>query len=267
MFETLKKFFEYAVFSPDIIIIGFLVAAFFAGKMKRGNSAQNCDIDGGKSGDRLATYIMIITLFFAAAIYAFSIDPVKNILISPLENSYHTPKNVKALKANAIVVLGAGAYNGKTLDGDSLNRLVGGFILYRKLHIPIIFSGGYSTSTVATSIIARKILLKMGVSRSNIIIDDKSNDTAQNALYTEAICKKHKFTKIILVTSAYHMKRAVFLFRRTGTAAGLKIIPYPVDFKENNHYNFYSFLPNLGNLTISAEAVHEYLGDVWARVK
>ncbi|MHB8232044.1 MAG: YdcF family protein [bacterium] len=79
--------------------------------------------------------------------------------------------------------------------------------------------------------------------------------------------KNRKFNKIILVTSAYHMARAVFLFRRTGMAAGLKIIPYPVDFKGNNHYNFYSFLPNLGNLVISAEAVHEYLGYVWARVK
>ncbi|MHB8232047.1 MAG: YdcF family protein [bacterium] len=112
-----------------------------------------------------------------------------------------------------------------------------------------------------------KILSKMGVIRTDIIIDDKSNDTAQNALDTEAICKKHKFTKIILVTSAYHMARAVLLFRRTGTAAGLKIIPYPVDFKGNNRYNFYSFLPGMGNLAISAEAVHEYLGYIWARVK
>ncbi|MHB8232050.1 MAG: YdcF family protein [bacterium] len=248
MFETLKKLIEYAIFPPGIIIIGFLAVAILAGKMKRG---------------RLASSILAVSLFFAITIYAFSIGPVKNILISPLENSYHTPKNVKALKANAIVVLGAGAYNGRTLAGDSLNRLVGGFILYRKLHIPIIFSGGYSTSTVATSIIARKILLKMGVIRSNIIIDDKSNDTEQNASDTATICKKRKFSRIILVTSAYHMARAVFLFRRTGTAAGLKIIPYPVDFKENNHYNFYSFLPNLGNLVISAEAVHEYLGYVF----
>ncbi|MHB1657596.1 MAG: YdcF family protein [Burkholderiales bacterium] len=246
MFENLKKLIEYALFPPGIIIIGFLAAGFLARKIK---------------------HAFAVSLFFAAAIYAFSIGPVKNILIFPLENSYYTPKNVKALKAKAIVVLGKGAYNGVMLDGDSLNRLVGGFILYRKLHIPIIFSGGYSTSTVATSIIARKILLKMGVGRSDIITDDKSNDTAQNALDTEAICKKHKFTKIILVTSAYHMKRAVFLFRRTGTAAGLKIIPYPVDFKGNNHYNFYSFLPSMGNLTISVEAVHEYLGYGWARVK
>jgi len=245
MFETIKKLIEYAVFPPGIIIIGFLAVGLLARKIR---------------------HAFAVSLFFAAAIYVFSIGPVKNALISPLENSYNVPENVKSLKANAIVVLGAGAYNGGTLDGDSLNRLIGGFILYRKLHIPIIFSGGYSTSTVATSIIARKILLKMGVIRSDIIIDDKSNDTAQNASDTEAICKRRKFHKIILVTSAYHMKRAVFLFRRAGTAAGLKIIPYPTDFKGNNSYNFYSFLPDMGNLVISAEAVHEYLGYIWASV-
>jgi len=204
MFETIKKLIEYAIFPPGVIIIGFLAIAFLAYLPVYENKSKHSRFD------RFAPFILILSLFFALTIYAFSISPVKNILISPLENGYNVPKNIKALKANAIVILGAGAYNGETLDGDSLNRLVGGFILYRKLHIPLIFSGGYSTSTVAASIIARKILLKMGVSRSDIIIDDKSNDTAQNALDTESICKKHKFTKIILVTSAYHMKRAVF---------------------------------------------------------
>jgi uncharacterized SAM-binding protein YcdF (DUF218 family) len=244
MFETLKKLVEIAVFPPGIIIIGFLAAGFLALARK-------------------IRYTFAVSLFFAIALYAFSTGPVKNLLIAPLENSYHKPINVKALKADAIVVLGAGAYNGKTLDGDSLNRLIGGFILYRKLRIPIIFSGGYSTSTVSTAKIARNILLKMGVKRRYILIDDKSDDTNRNAVDTKAICLKHKFKRIILVTSAYHMARAVLLFKRTG----LKIIPYPTDYKGNaGRHNFYSFLPSLGNLGISAEAIHEYLGYTYATI-
>jgi uncharacterized SAM-binding protein YcdF (DUF218 family) len=245
MFETIKKLIEYAVFPPGIIIIAFLAISYLARKIK---------LAAG------------LSLFCAIAVYLFSISPIKNALISPLENSYQRPQNIKSLKADAVVVLGAEAYNDKTLDGDSLNRLVAAFILYRRLHIPIIFSGGYSTSTVATAKIARNILLKMGIDRKDILIDDKSDDTNQNAIYTKAICVKHRFKRIILVTSAYHMKRAVLLFNGAIGVNRLKVIPYPADYKSNDRYNFYSFMPNLGNLVISAEAIHEYLGYVYYSV-
>ncbi len=242
MFETLKKLIEYVIFPPGIIIIGFLALGVSARKIK---------------------FALAGALFFSAALYLLSTGPVKNALISPLENTYYKPADVKMLKADAIAVLGAGAYNGQTLDGDSLNRLIAGFLLYRKLHIPVIISGGYSTFTASTAKIAEKILLKMGVGRSDIITDDKSNDTEQNVSALEAICKKRGFAKIILVTSAYHMKRAVFLFKGTG----LDIIPYPTDFKSDSRYNLYSFLPGMDNLAVSADALHEYLGYVYYKLK
>jgi uncharacterized SAM-binding protein YcdF (DUF218 family) len=231
IYETLKKLIEYAISPPGIIIISFLII-FFIAKRK---------------------FVAYFSLICGILLYLLSISPVATFLVRPLELSYKVPHHIKA---DAIVVLGAGAYNANTLDGDSLNRLVTGFILYKKLNLPIIFSGGYATSTVSTANIAKNLLEKMGVKKDDIYIDNKSFDTNQNAQYTKLICQKYGFKTIVLVTSAYHMKRAAMLFK----TAGLKIIPYPTDFKESYKYNFYSFLPSLGNLMISTESLREYLG-------
>lgn len=236
--ETTKKLIEYAIFPPGSIIIAFLVICLVLIRKK---------------------FVFYLSLFCAVVLYFTSISPIKNILIAPLEQSYKIPNN---LHADAIVVLGAGAYNKNTLDGDSLNRLVGGFILYKKLNLPIIFSGGYATSTRSTANIAKRLLEQMGVDPKDIYIDNKSFDTNQNAIYTAQICRKQNFKKVILVTSAYHMKRAVMLFKKHK----LDVIPYPVDFKESHSYNFYSYLPTLDNLVISTEAIREYLGYIYYKL-
>ncbi len=236
--ETAKKLIEYAIFPPGSIIIAFLFIGLVSIKKK---------------------FVFYLSFFCAIVLYLASISPIKNMLVAPLEQSYQVPKD---LHADAIVVLGAGAYNKNTLDGDSLNRLVGGFILYKKLHLPIIFSGGYATSTRSTANIAKKLLEQMGIDPKDIFVDNKSFDTNQNAIYTAQICRKQNFKKIILVTSAYHMKRAVMLFKKHK----LDVIPYPVDFKESHSYNFYSYLPTLNNLVVSSEAIREYLGYIYYKL-
>jgi len=126
-----------------------------------------------------------------------------------------------------------------------------------------VLSGGYATSTTATADIMKNLLIEFGVNPKDIMVDSKSNDTNQNALNTALICKEHNFKTIILVTSAYHMKRAVFLFKKTK----LTVMPYPTDYKENYHYNFYSYFPALSNLTESSEALREDLGYVYYKLR
>jgi hypothetical protein len=98
-----KKLLEFAIFPPGIIIIAFLIIAYLARKTK------------------LAS---IFSLFCAFCVYSLSIQPVSNYLLKPLESAYTQPKT---LKADCIVVLSASSYNSKTLDADSLNRLVSGY--------------------------------------------------------------------------------------------------------------------------------------------
>ena len=116
----------------------------------------------------------------------------------------------------------------------------------------------------------KNVLVSIGVGKHYVITEDKSNDTYQNALYVLKICRKKDFSRIILVTSAYHMPRAMLLFTKStksGAFKNIKIIPYPDDFKTDMHYNTYSYFPQLAYLLTSSEALHEYIGYVYYYMK
>ncbi|MCL4385047.1 MAG: YdcF family protein [Cyanobacteria bacterium] len=245
----IKKILEAVIFPPGIIIIIFLLISFLGRKIRS---------------------VLGISLFSAFFVYFISIQPISGHLLKPLESAYPIPSPARLKHSDGIVILSAGAYNRQTLTGDSDNRMLKGLELYRKYHIPVIISGGKATSTFSDAKIIRNTLIKTGVLKNDIIIENKSNDTYENALFTLNICKTHNFKKIILVTSAYHMYRAVFLFKLVRINGGFekeKIVPYPTDFKTNKNYNIYSFFPDLGSLSLSNEAIHEYLGYLYYLLK
>ena len=254
----IKKLIESLVFPSGIIILSFLLISFvsFIGFIRK--KAKRAKPDG-------YVFISAISLLSAVIFYLLSIQPVSNMLLLPLETSYAVPSAKTIGKPSAIVVLSSGAYNKHTLDGDSFNRLFEGFKLYKKYKVTIIVSGGRATSTFSIAKIMRKILVDIGVKKHYVITEDKSDDTYQNALYVLRICRKLNFRRVILVTSAYHMPRAMFLFNNY--KSGIRIIPYPADFETNLHYNIYSYFPQLGYLSISAEALHEYAGYAYYYVK
>ena len=260
----IKKLVESLIFPPGIIIIAFLLIFFisFIDFIKRKTKQA-----------KPAGYIIFIpsiSLLSAIILYLISIQPVLNVLLRPLKTSYPVPLAKIIGEPSAIIVLSSGASNRHTLDGNSFNRLFEGFKLYKTYNVPVILSGGYAISTFSVAKIMRNVLLEMGVKRSYIITEDKSNDTYQNALYVLKICKRRNFRQVILVTSAYYMPRAMFLFKSIKSKEnlnGIRIIPYPTDFKTDKHYNIYSYIPQLGSLIISEEAMHEYIGYFYYYIK
>lgn len=227
----LKKVITSLILPPGILIIIFLLIALLEKKRK---------------------FIRYLAFFSALLVYLNSIEPVKDLLLHPLEKSY----NVSAtLNADAIVILGGGVYSWASFSEDSSNRLFTGYMVYRKTKLPVIVSGGTIDGKISESRAMAAMLKEFGVENSKIIEENKSRDTAQNALYVAEICKEKSFKKVILVTSAYHMKRAVKRFRQTG----LEVLPYPADFKQSNHYNIYSFLPKFSNFALSSKAIREYI--------
>ena len=80
-------------------------------------------------------------------------------------------------------------------------------------------------------------------------------NTAQEAVAVSEMLKQG--SKIILVTSAFHMPRAEALFRD----AGLKVIQWPVDFRSSaNKITPMGFIPNAGALSGTSGALREFLG-------
>jgi uncharacterized SAM-binding protein YcdF (DUF218 family) len=200
-------------------------------------------------------------------LYLLSIEPIKYLLLLPLENRYPVPSWSQMQHVDAIVVLGGGALENApdmggqgALSGDSLVRVMAAYRLHARLKKPIIASAGAVFGSKPEAEISRNILYSLGVKPEFVLVETKSKDTKENALFASAICAPRKWNRIVLVTSAFHMKRSVMLFSRFFN----DIVPFPTDYKTlRRGYSFWSFLPDASSLADTAVAIKEYLGIIF----
>jgi len=132
--------------------------------------------------------------------------------------------------------------------------------LQKKLNIPIIVSGTeVSENKVVEDHIVKRFIMDLGVPDEEIIIEDKSRDTFENAKFTQKICARLGFTNPILVTSAYHLKRAIMSFEKSG----LDVLPFPARFKSwpEKQYRWTAYLPS--DFLTASITIKEYLGLVF----
>jgi uncharacterized SAM-binding protein YcdF (DUF218 family) len=198
-------------------------------------------------------------------LYGLSISPVSSALIAPLERGY-SPVNVKLVKADVIVVLGGGSIDRSWLGlppepGEgSLQRVVAAVKLYRVLHIPVLLTGGTGDPAqphLSDADAMARAAMDLGVPEKDIIIENKSRNTLESA---RAVKDMLKGNRILLVTSAYHMKRSVALFKKQG----FEVVPAPAGFRsERRPLAYFSFIPYAGNLSSSSLALAEYLSSSW----
>lgn len=212
-----------------------------------------------KNKNKLFKPLLILTIIF----YACCTPLVTNLIIGSLEKQYSIPKSPKG---DVIVMLGGGAtldtpnldFKGH-LSGTSANRLLTTIELYKKLNIPIIISGGKVFKSSGTeSKIAKNILITIGVSKNMIFIDSKSINTTENAKYTKEILRKHNFKHPILITSAFHMPRAVKQFNKFN----VKVLPFPTDYLTDIHEDFSinDLIPSGDGISKLSLAVKEFIG-------
>ena len=199
-------------------------------------------------------------------IYLLSIRVVSDRLIKPLEDLYEQPAVSNIKNVQAIVVLGSGSYEGvPDFDGVGQNsesatvRLGVVLRLHRMLRLPIVLSGGCLFNDMDTEAsIEYRFLRACGIEDRYLIKEDRSRNTAENAKYVKQIYQQHHFKKVILVTSAFHMPRAVALFQRES----MDVIPYPTDYKTDKklRVNAFAFTPSADCLYHNSLAMKEYLG-------
>lgn len=217
----------------------------------------------GKS--QLAGGLLAVTLMFYLSSTAVVADP----MLRCLEGKYVPPEKPAG---DCLIMLGAGAMRDThdvggtgTLTSCAASRLLTTVRLYREMNVPIILSGGQVfADSGAEAEIARRILLGMGVPEKDIIVEGRSLNTTQNAIYSAEILRKHGFMRPVLVTSAFHMPRSVLCFEKQG----IEVMPYPTDYQVNPvgrfHYNM--LRPNPEKLYDSALVCQELLRTLVTRV-
>ena len=235
----------------------------------------------GVAAALLALFKLRKTALFISAIafiglYLLSIGPVADALLGSLETEY-PPLSAAASGADDLVILGGGTVAGApdaqalsqgtaaqpasvpaSLGAESAVRVLYGFRIAKATDLPVIISGGSPLKTAGTeseAAAARQLLVSLGLQQSKIHIETSSRTTWENAINVHRLFNPRT---IILVTSAYHMPRAVFCFRKQGIA----VIPAPTGYQIDRPAlsSFFRFLPDISALRDSTIAIKERAG-------
>lgn len=218
-----------------------------------------------------------IFLASLVTLYFFSLGITADLLITYIEKPYKIIplKNIKDV--NSIVVLsGMRQFTQKKqeiIEWMDPDRFFAGVRLFKEGKSKrIIFTDGYSPyygTELTEGVLNRKDAIYMGIPSEAVLVTGKANNTFQESeeLKKLFINKKFLSNEIILITSAFHMKRAKYFFER----AGFKVFEYPVDFKSKClkpklMHNLICFFPNASSLNISSLVLREILGRFISKV-
>lgn len=183
-------------------------------------------------------------------VFLIAYAPFSNMLLEPLESQY--PKiDLEKQQAKYILLLG-GYFNDRGYEAIRLHH---------KINDSKIITSGYpgSYKTISEAEVNANKLIELGIKKENILMQSEPRDTQEEARHIKKIVGNENF---ILVTSAYHMPRAMRAFKQEG----LDPIPAPANFFVKSKASLIS-LPSGGNIRKTEIAQHEYLGMLWYKVK
>lgn len=211
-------------------------------------------------------------------LFLISWNPVGDTLLGTLEGR-HAPLAQAPPDVTHIVVLGGGAHAEETrhasvrLSRSTQGRVLEGVRLWRAAAssrasgIPrLIFTGDSPDGRRPMASLAAEAARDLGVPPDRIVMLDQTYNTEQEARAVAQFLlpPREEQGRIVLVTSASHMSRAVMLFRR----AGLDPVPAPAHFlTDSGSRSSWSFLPEAGALTRTETFVYEIMGLLWALVR
>ena len=212
---------------------------------------------------RLGRALLVMSAVMLA-VCGFS--PLGNLLLYPLESRFPTWSPSQAAP-DGIIVLGASIdvdmsrAHGIPVVGTSADRIIRTTALARKYpNARVVFTGGSPnliSSDAKEADLAAEIFESLGIDKSRLILERRSRNTYENALFTKAMVDPKPGERWLLVTSAYHMPRSIGLFRK----AGFAVEPCPVDWRVGTGSDVVSFTDIAEDgLSRTNVAVREWLG-------
>lgn len=208
-----------------------------------------------------------------ALLYLLSTPPVARFLIGSLEVAPAlTLEQARASGAQAIVVLGGGYvreppdYGHPIPTESSLARLRYGAYLARHTGLPLMLvsgggTGGEDSEAGAMARVARDDL---GI-KSPVWLEDQSMTTHENAELSAPLLRAQGVSKIILVTQAWHIRRAKRAYERLG----FEVVSGPTGLEQPGRWDkgIFVILPDSFALWRSSRALEEWLGVLYYRLR
>lgn len=179
----------------------------------------------------------VLTVLGVVGLLVAGLGPLGRVLMVPLENRF--PAYVgEGVAIDGVIVLGGAelagitAARGQPSFQEAGERMLAmGELARRYPNARIVFAGGSSNLVEASPMqeadVVRLALPQIGVDPARVEFERFSRNTAENARLARELVKPQLGQRWLLVTSAFHMPRAVGCFR----AAGFPVIPHPVDYR------------------------------------
>ena len=187
-----------------------------------------------------------------------------------------SPQRMEALRQDAemhhrsgIVALGSGIqqyapeYGGPKLTGESLERLRYAIWLGRELKLPVGFSGGlgWAAQEGTAEATAAQAVATQEFKAPLRWVEISSRDTRQNASETVALLRAAGVQRIIVVTSAVHMPRAMAAFKEASEGTAMVFEPAPLGVNSGSRRQIFNWIPSEEGIALMRLVVREWL---WA---
>ncbi|MCS6950172.1 MAG: YdcF family protein [bacterium] len=172
------------------------------------------------SDSRWQRLLRLVGLLSVLCVLLGAYTPLPNLLARALAVSS------RVQPADAIVVLGASVHRDGTLSDQSLRRTVQGILLYRQGLAPLLVLSGtsYEGSPVESEVRAH-LARQLGIPAKAILLEREAQTTAEEASNIARTLRQHKVQRVLLVSDALHLARAVPRFEREG----LTVLPVAAD--------------------------------------
>jgi uncharacterized SAM-binding protein YcdF (DUF218 family) len=219
---------------------------------------------------RLALWVGSITL---ALLVALTILPLGDLLLQPIERTY--PVEPALGQVDGIIVLGGGedarasAFWGQMQLNEGGERYTAALALAKRFpEARILFTGGSGAlrdlagTQTSEADIAGRFFRDQGVLPERMLLEGQSRNTAENARLSLALAAPAPGETWVLVTSAFHMPRAMRSFEAAGWTG---LVPWPVDYRTS------AFKDGMGwnltrNLLVLNTAIREQVGQIAYRL-
>ena len=200
----------------------------------------------------------------------WSMPIVGGWLCLPLEEDFPVQLAEDMPEVDAIVIMGGGVWGTTNYPYASLkdgaDRAWHAARLWKAGKAPIIIP-----SNIGAELADVKLLVDLGVPREAVVLENKAVNTEENAKFVREILRE-RFSrvehvdeikpKVLLVTSACHMKRSLYMFEKYAPA--IECIPAATDYQalpwKDEPFDVSGFLPNINAFAHNNSFIHEYIG-------
>lgn len=206
----------------------------------------------------------------AAVLYLFSIEPVATALMAAVEAPARSTYRPEVIYDAVIVLSGevdaaAARRSGRLELTAGADRLVAAYELLRGGHARVALLSGGSAFPVpgewSEAELVASTLRGWGIASDRLVVEGASRNTRENAVEAARLAEARGWRSLVLVTSAFHMRRALGCFRQVGLSPDA----LPVDTRAGDGRG-QSWLPRTSALDQSTEALREWTGRLvyWA---